>query len=225
MITGLTCVLFDLDNTLTDRLETLRVYAQCFIDDFQAQLAPQVTYEDVHQVMVTGDGGGYRSKAGMFEEIQRDLAWAAAPALEVIAEHWYRVSAACMQVRPGAAETLAILQERGFTLGMITNGRTLVQNATINATGLRGYFATIVISEESGVRKPDPRIFQLALERLGKNAAESVYVGDNPHADVEGARGAGLHTVWFAGMHPWPDTLARADYEITHIGQVPDLLD
>ena len=54
------------------------------------------------------------------------------------------------------------------------------------------YFDTISWSEEMGVEKPDPRIFALALERIGASADEVVYVGDSVAADVEGAAGAGI---------------------------------
>ena len=53
----------------------------------------------------------------------------------------------------------------------------------------------VVISEEEGVEKPDPRIFRNALERTGSRAEESLYVGDIYHIDVIGARAAGMDVV------------------------------
>ena len=55
----------------------------------------------------------------------------------------------------------------------------------------------LVVSEEVGISKPDPRIFVVALERAGVEAPEAVMVGDSWANDVEGARAAGIRPVWF----------------------------
>ncbi len=122
-----------------------------------------------------------------------------------------------MQLRVGAIETLDGLRRRGYPLGIITNGKTLVQNATIDAVGIRDYFNLILVSETVGVRKPDPRLFHLALEGLQTQAHATLFVGDHPQADIEGARGAGLQTAWLAGMHPWPLDLEPADYVLSEL--------
>ena len=130
-----------------------------------------------------------------------------------------------MQLRPDVPQTLAALRARGLALGIITNGKTAVQNATIDAVGLREYFSAIVISEACGFRKPDPQIFQQALSALSQSSVQAVYVGDHPQSDVEGARAAGLHAVWFAGVHTWPDALKSPEYQITEIPQLLTILD
>jgi putative hydrolase of the HAD superfamily len=53
------------------------------------------------------------------------------------------------------------------------------------------------VSEEAGVAKPDPKIFEIALDRLGVGALETVMVGDSWINDIAGAAAAGLRTVWF----------------------------
>ncbi len=220
----MSCILFDLDNTLTDRAASIRQFSRQFFEDFHHTLHEQVRFEVVHHVLRVGDGGGYRPKEVMFKEIQTNLEWIEAPSLETIADYWYRVSAQSMQLRPAVHETLEELQRRGFTLGMITNGKTDVQNATIDATNLRKYFLVIIISEASGFRKPDPRIFHLALSSLKILPEHGVYIGDHPQSDVEGARIAGLQAIWFAGVHAWPEGLQPPSHQITHIAQLLDLI-
>ncbi len=211
------CILFDLDNTLTDRAASIRQFSVQFFADFRHKLREHATLDNIHNVMQIGDGGGYRPKEIMFEEIQSNLQWIEAPSLESIAEYWYRVSPQSMQLRPDIHETFDQLQRRGLHLGIITNGKTDVQNATIDATNLRQYFSNIIISEASGFRKPDPQIFRLALSALDTAPEDAVYVGDHPQSDVEGARNAGLKAVWFAGVHPWPEGLEPPSHQITHI--------
>lgn len=82
------------------------------------------------------------------------------------------------------------LQHR-FRLFAISNG-----NADLGAIGLAGYFEGSLAAREAGMLKPDPRIFAMLLERAGLAPREVVHVGDDPEADVEGARRAGVLPVW-----------------------------
>jgi putative hydrolase of the HAD superfamily len=62
--------------------------------------------------------------------------------------------------------------------------------------GWSAYFETVTFTQEVGVQKPDPRVFRYALERAGKQPAESLYVGDSWEADYLGAKSAGMMAVW-----------------------------
>ncbi len=80
---------------------------------------------------------------------------------------------------------------RRFRLFAISNG-----NADLDVIGLASYFEGSLAAREAGMLKPDPRIFALLLERAGLGPQQAVHVGDDPEADVEGARGAGVVPVW-----------------------------
>lgn len=85
---------------------------------------------------------------------------------------------------------LAGLRQR-FRLFAISNG-----NADLGVIGLGGYFEGALAAREAGMLKPDPRIFRLLLERARLEPQQVVHVGDDPEADVEGARRAGVAPVW-----------------------------
>jgi putative hydrolase of the HAD superfamily len=89
---------------------------------------------------------------------------------------------------------LAALRGRGLRLAIVSNfdGRL---TRVCESLGITGYFDTIVMSGRAGAAKPDPRIFNVALQRLGVSAAEAAHVGDSPHEDVEGARSAGVQAI------------------------------
>jgi putative hydrolase of the HAD superfamily len=91
------------------------------------------------------------------------------------------------------APALARLGGR-FRLGVVSNSNGTCR-AKLERVGLGRHFETVVDSTEEGIEKPDPRLFAVALERMGISAAESVYVGDLYHVDVVGARAAGLTAV------------------------------
>ena len=97
-------------------------------------------------------------------------------------------------VEPGTVDALDELRRRGLRLGVVSNSDGKVAEA-LAAAGLRQHFEVVVDSTLAGVEKPDPRIFAVALETMGIDAAETVYVGDVYEVDVVGARRAGLFPV------------------------------
>jgi len=121
-------------------------------------------------------------------------------------------------------ESMAALQRLAgrWPIASLTNG-----NADLDRIGIRAHFAHHVCARDTGVPKPDARIFLAAAERLGLSAAEILHVGDDPELDVVGARDAGLRTAWInrAG-HPWPGALGRApDVDVRHMGELVDWLE
>lgn len=223
-MTPVTTLLFDLDDTLTDRTASLNIFTERFMNDFSSDLDDSMLFERVHEIIVAGDGGGYRPKEEMFREILAGLRWQTPPTLEMIASYWYDGSPYCMQPRWGVVSTLETLKARGYQLGIVTNGQTRVQNATLDVLHIRPLMSAIVISEEASVRKPDPRIFQLALSQLNALPEQTLYIGDHPVNDIGGAHAAGLRTVWLSGIHAWPADLPSAEFEISEIAQILDLL-
>jgi putative hydrolase of the HAD superfamily len=94
----------------------------------------------------------------------------------------------------GAVETVRALKGAGYRLGVVSNAEGRVARDLASA-GYEGLFETVVDSHLVGVEKPDPQIFRIALGHLRASAAGTVYLGDVPAVDVDGARAAGLLAV------------------------------
>ena len=90
-----------------------------------------------------------------------------------------------------AAATLTRLRNDGLRLAIVSNANGIVERA-FERVGLHGYFDVICDSHIEGVEKPDPRFFQIVLERTGSRPEATIHVGDLYHVDVMGARRAGL---------------------------------
>lgn len=90
-------------------------------------------------------------------------------------------------------ETLKALKER-FRLGVVSNANGTVKTL-LTRIQLAQYFEIIVDSHEEGMEKPDPRIFQRALERLQVPASDTAYVGDLYHVDILGAQAVGMKPI------------------------------
>jgi len=94
-------------------------------------------------------------------------------------------------VRPGTREALERLKRAGYKLAIVSNAEGQVASDA-QRFGLAEFFDTIIDSHIVGVAKPDPRIFQIALERLGIAPNEARYAGDIYSIDMVGARAAGI---------------------------------
>jgi HAD superfamily hydrolase (TIGR01509 family) len=90
--------------------------------------------------------------------------------------------------------TLAALRARGFRLVVVSNANGTLHRAFARL-GLTDAVDAVLDSCDEGIEKPDPRFFQLALDRVGATAATTVHVGDLFHVDVVGARAAGIEPV------------------------------
>lgn len=112
---------------------------------------------------------------------------------------------------PRTPEALFRLRRAGYRLGVVSNsdGRVL---EGLEAVGLVEPFELIIDSAHVGVEKPDPRIFAIALERLGLSPDEALYVGDLYEVDVLGARAAGLEVILIdpLGQHAGRDVPVAA---------------
>lgn len=101
-------------------------------------------------------------------------------------------------VFPDVPPMLLILRQAGIKLGIVTNASQpmAMRDAELEAHGLIQFFPDCRLSAaDAGYLKPDKRIFTRALERLGTTPEETIFIGDNPEADIAGANGMGMRAV------------------------------
>ncbi|MGA2826736.1 MAG: HAD family hydrolase [Streptosporangiaceae bacterium] len=125
---------------------------------------------------------------------------------------------------PNVREVLDVLRGR-YPLALVTDAQSAHVRGELHRVGLLGYFDPIVISGDHGYRKPDRRLFQLALDSVGVPAGNAVYVGNHMHRDIFGAREAGLKTVMFdsdQSTKVYRDCVP--DYTITDFGDLLNIL-
>ena len=109
---------------------------------------------------------------------------------------------------PNVEEVLKVISKE-LPIGIVTNGITAIQKRRFEGSIVKEVASVIVISEEAGISKPDPGIFNLALEQLGVKPAEVLMIGDGINSDVLGANNAGIDICWInppgaslpAGLH------------------------
>ena len=125
----------------------------------------------------------------------------------------------------GAVSVVKELSGR-FRLGVISNGSPDVQYRKLEAIGLGGIFGCILLSEEIGIRKPDPRIFHIAADALRVRPDECLYVGDSCRNDVIGAQTAGMKACWYNSRSlELEPTGTKADFTVTSISELTGILE
>jgi putative hydrolase of the HAD superfamily len=117
-------------------------------------------------------------------------------------------------------ETLTVLQElrrRSFLIGAVSNWNVTLPD-TLGKLGLTGYLDSLVVSDLIGYHKPEGEIFRHALSSLRVDAAETIHIGDDLEADIEGARCVGIKPIWL-------DRGAKGDaYQLDRIQSLEELL-
>lgn len=113
-----------------------------------------------------------------------------------LSEDYVYWSPRIVRLIPGTMELLEYLKPK-YHLHLITNGFEEVQDTKLTLSGMKPYFETLTVSEEVGVKKPNPEIFLYALRKANAKAEDSLMIGDEMAVDIDGARAAGMDTVFF----------------------------
>jgi putative hydrolase of the HAD superfamily len=119
---------------------------------------------------------------------------------------------------PNARKILLVLRSEGYKLGLISN--THWRFLPSLREQFEEFFDVITLSYEHGYVKPHPSIFMTTLEKLGVNPNQSLHVGDDPIADIQGARNIGMKTVFVNNK----EVKTNADIEVKRITELTTFL-
>ena len=125
---------------------------------------------------------------------------------------------------PDAAHLLPELSQR-LPLALVTNGAPDLQHVKIDASGVRSYFRSIVVSGELGIGKPHPAPMQRALQELGCSPAHAAMVGNNLASDIAGALNSGIHAIWLSRDNSPPTGAVHPHRTIASLRELADLID
>ena len=139
---------------------------------------------------------------------------------EVLNRQYLNGMAAISTMMPHAAALLTSLKGQA-QLAIITNGFEDMQSARLAKHGLSERFAHVIISEQVGVAKPDPEIFDAAYQKMGcPEKSKVLMVGDNVQSDILGAGRFGFQTCWVNHHQAQLPSDIACDYQVAHLGQL-----
>ena len=142
---------------------------------------------------------------------------------EQMSEDFLHLTTKYFSLLPGAEELVRYLAKK-YPLTVVTNGFIEVQYEKFDKSGLRNCFSHIVLSEEVGCQKPNPRIYEEALHMNGVSAEEAVMIGDSWNSDIQGAINAGIDQIW---VRKSQDSLLEgqsATYLVQSLSEVMEIL-
>lgn len=125
------------------------------------------------------------------------------------------------QLFPYAEEILQYLKSKGYKLHLITNGFEKVQHTKLRQSNLSHYFDVVVTSEGSNSLKPQPEIFEYAFAKTQAQKFESIMIGDNPEADIQGAINSKIDSVLV--NHTQKQILNEATYTVYHLKELENI--
>jgi len=215
-------VLFDLDHTLTDRVRSMELVAARLSRKFASRL--EASSAQVRDCMLKADQNGYRPKEDFFQELIETLSWNHRPTIDELASFWFKYFPRCTAERVGAIAAIHHCRSRGAKVGVVTNGSTMMQNAKIDALKIRPLLSCLIVSETVGIKKPDARIYQIAMEQLRIPPFETVFIGDNPLYDVIAPQQLGMKSIWLRDIFDWPADHPAPRYAIGALSELRDLI-
>lgn len=194
-------VFFDADDTLFDYPKAERAALRACLREFRIRLGLGGCIEsyrrhnkDVWQAFERGETDQATLRVERFRRLAVELGLSDLP-VDRVSAYYLEALSGQPHLLPGALATVRRMAKR-FPLALVTNGIAAVQRRRFAASPIMPCFQAVVISEEVGIAKPDPRIFEPALKKIGIEAGDVLYVGDSVTSDMAAARNAGMDFCW-----------------------------
>lgn len=216
-------VLFDLDDTLHDRNKSLSAFIDIFTDKY-AHLLDSNSISILKDIFIELDCRGYKPREDMFKELQNKIAWKSQSEISELIDFWNTEFPKCAEPMEGLYDLLDYLRSKNVKMAIVTNGTSHMQNTKIDKLKIREYMSAIIISEEVGMRKPDPEMFLCALSVMNASSKTALCVGDNPLIDVIGSMNAGLTAVWFSCGAMWNMEFCKPAHIISRLVDIKKLI-
>lgn len=211
-------VIFDLDETLLDRTESLTRFCrwqaehQCGLDD-------DASNRYVHRFLEL-DRNGEVWKDVVYATLKNEIELKVETE-RLLSTYLSDFSSYCIP-KKGAPTAVRKLHSLGYRLALISNGKSPFQENNFSALNLDDYFDEVVVSDAVGCKKPDLEIFEITCSRLGVGPTDCAFVGDNPRADIQGAALAGMYTIYVPGYYG--STCSGANAVCTDFTDLPGLV-
>ena len=222
-------IFFDLDHTLWDfEKNSAKAYALCFKENkidlhLQSFLSTYVPINlDYWKLYREEKVSKEDLKTGRLKDSFQALNYSISNNLiDKIADEYLAHLPKFDTLFDGTIEILTYLKAK-YSLHIITNGFGEIQNDKIEKSGIKSFFTELITSDEVGLKKPNPKVFEYALSKANAKTQESIMIGDSMEADIQGAINVGMKAIHFN-----PDKLLFKKHhkiEINHLNEIKNYL-
>jgi len=216
-------VIFDLDNTLLDFIRMKNLAIEAAVSGMKEAGLDVDAQESKDEIMEMYAEGGWENQKIFDEFLVRKVGVVNNKFLAGGVIAYRSAREASLQVYPNVNKTLLELLKMGVKLAVVSDAPSREAWMRIYQLNLHHVFDVVVTFDETGVRKPSPVPFQLALDRLKIKAEDALMIGDWPERDVVGAKQLGIRTVFarygdtFGTVHSGADWDVNDIYELVNI--------
>lgn len=144
-------------------------------------------------------------------------------AAEDLAKNFEETRRKLQHLMPDAVEVLTTLSQN-YGIGMLTNGAPSLQQEKIAYSGLASFFKYIAISGEHNIGKPQAGIFEIVCHKLDVTPEETVMIGNSLERDIQGAKNAGITSIWIQVPGAEEPADIEPDFTIKGLIELPELL-
>lgn len=217
---------FDLDHTLFDRYETLKLVQKQIRKHFD--INPSLSDEEICKIMIDTDRYFVHKGWDVLQQqlINNTPLFITKPGhndyLKYVHSQFMKVAVPFTFTIP----TLEMLKSSGYKLGLITNGIPKLQRKKIEMLKIGAFFDKIYVGGENEFAKPHTEPFTIVANDLNIAPNEMAYVGDNPLNDVEASRKAGCIPIFVNTTKTWvlPE-IKKPQYTVETVEEIPNLIE
>lgn len=216
-------IIFDLDGTLIDRERSLRLFLDDQFEHFREYFI-NVQKDDYINYFIDFDEHGYVKNKHVYKALldQLDVHFVEDKDLH---EDFKLNYPKFVTGYSDTNEVVSRLQNRGYKLGIITNGKVDHQRYIIDVLGIEKYVLETLISGAVGFRKPDPEIFLMMCDKLGEMPQDCLFVGDHPVNDVAASHAVGMQSVFKDNHYFEAPDASVMNYRIENLEELISILD
>ena len=225
----ITTISFDADDTLWDFEGVMRHALGCALDELRCLVpsTPDSLFIETliairNQVAEEQKGRGLTHEAIRLEAFKRTLQFIEMPD-DHLAAHLYALYLKHrfedIQFFDDVLPVLNALRGH-YIMGVLSNGNTYPERC-----GLAGYFQFVVLAQDYGIQKPDPRLFEIAIKCADCTKRQFLHIGDSFQNDIIGAKRAGVRSVWLNRQREDNETGRQPDFEISSLRELTEILE
>lgn len=224
-------IFFDADDTIVDHKECEKEALEYLFDNIQKEY--KVQYQDIFRpldrnlwnsvennsnLVPKEDIPEYRFKE-FFKEINLEYT-----DYKKANKLFQKGFANAVALTKNAYDIIEYLYEKKYKICVVTNGLVKLQIPRIKNSQISKYISEIIVSEEVGVNKPNPQIFNVLLNKLSLKPSQVIMIGDSLEKDIKGAENANIKTIWYNPNKKVNRTQIIPNYQITNLLELKEIL-
>ena len=217
-------IIFDLDNTLLDFIKMKQFAVKAAItamNEAGLNVDEEKAYQDIFDLYVNK---GWENQQVFDDYLNQTIGEVSNKILAAGIVNYRRAREATLLVYPNVNKTLIELIKMGIKLAVVSDAPSREAWMRLYYLNLHHVFDPVLTFDDTGVRKPSPKPFQMALDYLKVKPEEALMIGDWPERDVVGAKQIGIKTIFARYGDTFGTVDSGADWDINDIYEVVNIV-